>query len=101
MVRSLAAAALLHLPAQSSAADSDGGVRLAAMCASCHRLDGQDRDIPSIIGLDADKLAAKLAAFRSGERRSQLMHAVALSLTDEEIATVSRYLAGLRREAAP
>lgn len=92
---------LLQLPLQSLAADDSRGPPLAAICAACHRLDGRDAGIPSIIGLDRNKLSAKLEAFRRGERPSQLMHAVALSLSSEEIAVVAAYLATLRREAEP
>jgi cytochrome c553 len=34
-----------------------------------------------------------MAAFKSGERSSQIMHAVALSLSDGEIAALAEYLA--------
>jgi cytochrome subunit of sulfide dehydrogenase len=75
------------------AADNDRGAQLAAMCASCHRLDGRDKGIPSIVGLDKERLAGAMAAFKSGVRSSQIMHAVALSLSDGEIAALAEYLA--------
>ena len=88
------AASLATLVADlSAAADNDQGAQLAATCASCHRLDGRDAGIPSIIGLDAEKFAGVMQAFKSGERSSKIMHAVALSLSDEEIAVVARHLA--------
>jgi len=92
-------ALLLYVPSPSTAADSDRGTQLAAICAACHRLDGTDRDLPSIIGWDATKLAATMQAFRSGKRPSQIMHAMALSLTEDETAILARYLA--RRRAGP
>jgi cytochrome subunit of sulfide dehydrogenase len=94
---SIAAALLLlqlalHLgPAAATAADQ--GRQLAAMCASCHRLDGSDKGIPTIVGIDEKKLAAALLAYRASESPSHIMHAVALSLSDEEIASVAHYLA--------
>ena len=69
------------------------------MCASCHRLDGQDKGIPSIIGLDENKLAGMLAEFKSDKRKSQIMRVVALSLSDEEIAAVAHYLATRQKGA--
>ncbi|WP_079544710.1 c-type cytochrome [Bradyrhizobium lablabi] len=78
------------------AADNNRGAQLAATCAACHRLDGRDIGIPSIIGLDEGKLAGALQAFKSGER--SIMHTVALSLSSEEIATVVHYLAAQRKE---
>lgn len=87
-------AGLALLAGQSAmAAGADQGARLAATCASCHRLDGAGTGIPSIIGLDEDKLTGALFAYRTSESPNHIMHAVALSLTDEEIASVARYVA--------
>jgi cytochrome subunit of sulfide dehydrogenase len=85
---------------QSAAAENNRGAQLAAMCASCHRLDGRGHGIPSIIGLDAKKLADTLEAFRSGKRSSQIMHVVARSLSTEEIAALADYLAVQQRGSA-
>lgn len=81
-----------------TAADAARGARLAAICSSCHRLDGRDKGIPTIAGMDQKQLVASMAAFKSGARASQIMHAVALMLSDEEIATLANYLAALPRE---
>ena len=70
----------------SPAAENNQGAQLAAMCASCHRLDGLDKGIPSIIGLDENKLAGMMAEFKSDKRKSQIMGVVARSLSDEEVA---------------
>jgi len=75
------------------AADDSQGAQLAAICASCHRLDGRDKGIPSIVGLDQKQFVDVMAAFKSGERSSQIMHAIALSLSDGEIAALAAYLA--------
>ena len=99
IVFSVVAGTLLHFPSQSPAADTNDGAQLAAMCAACHRLDGHDSGIPSIIGLDPNDLAAKLEAFRTGESQSLLMHGVALSLTEAESASVARYLSTLRKDS--
>jgi len=63
------------------------------MCAACHRLDGLDKGIPSIIGLDENKLAGMMAEFKSDKRKSQIMGVVARSLTDAEVADLAHYLA--------
>ena len=85
-VLSIAASLVILLADRGTAAGNDRG-------ASCHRLDGHDKGIPSIVGLDKEKLAGAMAAFKSGERSSQIMRAVALSLSDDEIATLAEYLA--------
>jgi cytochrome subunit of sulfide dehydrogenase len=82
-----------------AAADNQQGAQLVATCASCHRLDGRDDGIPSIVGLEEKSLARTMLAYKSGERRSMIMQAVAASLSDEEIAAVAHYLAALRKES--
>ena len=77
----------------SQAAETNQGAQLAAMCAACHRLDGLDKGIPSIIGLDENKLAGMMAEFKSDKRKSQIMGVVARSLTDAEVADLAHYLA--------
>jgi cytochrome c553 len=63
------------------------------MCASCHRLDGGGKGAPNIIGVSEEKLAAALFTYRASESPNHIMHAIALSLSDEEIASVAHYLA--------
>ena len=80
-----------------TAAENEQGAQLAAMCAACHRLDGRDHGIPSIIGLEPKKLTETMEAFRTDKRSSQIMNVVARSLTTEEIATLAEDLAMQRR----
>jgi cytochrome subunit of sulfide dehydrogenase len=83
------------------AADNGRSAQLAATCASCHRLDGDDRGIPSITGLGEDRLTRAMFAYSSSEHPSRIMHAVALSLSDQEIASVARFLAAQDRKGTP
>jgi cytochrome subunit of sulfide dehydrogenase len=94
---SIAAGLFIILADRSPAADRDSGTQLAAMCASCHCLDGGDHGIPTILGIGPETLTRAMIAYRSSERPGHIMHAVALSLSDEEIATVARYLAALNK----
>jgi cytochrome subunit of sulfide dehydrogenase len=89
----LATGMLVLIANGSMAADDSRDAQLVAICASCHRLDGRDTGIPSIIGLDRGQFVDVMAAFKSGERSSQIMHAIALSLSDGEIAALAAYLA--------
>ncbi|WP_456635194.1 c-type cytochrome [Bradyrhizobium sp. USDA 10063] len=98
---SVAAALLMILADRGQAADRNGGAKLAAMCASCHRLDGGDGDIPTILGMEPEMLIRAMLAYRSRVRPSHIMRAVALSLSDEEIATLARYLAALNKQVRP
>jgi sulfide dehydrogenase cytochrome subunit len=98
MALSLAASPLV-LVALPSLAENDQGAQLAAMCAACHRLDGLDQGIPSIIGLDESKFAGIMAEFKSDARKSQIMGVVARSLSDAEIADLARYLAARQKRS--
>jgi cytochrome subunit of sulfide dehydrogenase len=82
---------------RSTATENEQGAQLAAMCAACHRLDGRDQGIPSIIGLDPKKLSEAMEAFRSGKRSSQIMNVVARSISTEEMAALAEYLAARKR----
>jgi cytochrome c553 len=92
----MAASAFLFV-AHDAAAENARGAELAAMCAACHRLDGRDRGIPSIVGLNQQKFTDLMEAFRSGKRSSQIMNVVARSLSTEEIAALAEYLATRKR----
>jgi len=98
---SIAAGSFILLADRSQAADRDAGAQLAAMCASCHRLDGGNGGIPTILGMSPEMLTRAMLAYRSRERPSHIMRAIALSLSDEEIATVARYLAALNKQVRP
>jgi cytochrome c553 len=95
----LAASSLALIIFSSPAAENNQGAQLAAMCAACHRLDGQDQGIPSIIGLDENKFAGMMAEFKSDKRKSQIMGVVARSLSNEEVAEVAHYLATRQKGA--
>ena len=83
------------LSSQAGAADTSQGAQLAAVCASCH---GGAGGIPAIVGQEAEKISAAMLAYRTVERPNHIMHAIALSLSDEEIASVARYIAAQKVE---
>jgi cytochrome subunit of sulfide dehydrogenase len=91
---SIATGALVPIANRSMAADDNRGAQLPQY-AHCHRLDGRDKGIPSIVGLNHKQFTDIMAAFKSGERSSQIMHAIALSLSDEEVSALAAYLAAL------
>ena len=93
VAKSAIAMGLVLLVNQSGAAGADQGAQLAATCASCHRLDGGGTDVPSIIRLGEERLINAMLAYRASESPNHIMHAIALSLSDEEIASVARYVA--------
>jgi cytochrome c553 len=90
----MAAGLALSVPELSFAADNGQGAQLAATCAACHRLDGHDVGIPSIVGLSEEQFSIAMRAFKSGP----IMRTMARSLSNEEIAILARYFAARGKE---
>ncbi len=93
----LCMAVLTALPAR---ADSGNTVAppIAGRCVACHGADGIGKapQYPNLQGQNAAYMDKQLRAFRSGERMDPWMSAMARSLTDAEIATLSAWFATLR-----
>lgn len=80
-----------------------GGVmsKGVAACASCHGPSGAGipAQFPRVAGQYPEYALAQLQAFRAGERSNdpnQMMRAIAVKLSDQEIKAVSEYMTGLR-----
>ncbi|WP_085025848.1 c-type cytochrome [Ensifer aridi] len=89
----LSLSAILLFPESSAPADVSQGAQIAATCASCHDPTGGGQGIPPIAALDEQTIVKAMLAFRASESPSLVMHAVALSLGDDELAATARYLA--------
>lgn len=81
------------------AAESDALPQLAA-CQSCHGVDGISTlpFAPHLAGQRSAYLVAQLQAFRAGERKSDIMNAVASQLNDEQINALAGFFSRLPRE---
>ena len=79
-----------------SAADAAFGQYLSSECVTCHRLDGQDKGIPSIVGWPADQFVAVLGAYRAKVRDNQIMQTIAARLSDDEMAALAAYYESLK-----
>jgi len=66
-------------------------------CGACHGANGLSvaPDIPNLAGQRARYLEKQLKAFRKGERKNEVMKAIAGQLDDAAIAALSAYFAGL------
>ena len=80
-----------------------GGVAAKGVpaCAACHAPNGagMPAQFPRIAGQHADYTVAQLKAFRGGQRTNdpaQMMRSTAAKMSDQEIAAVAEYIAGLR-----
>jgi len=69
------------------------GAQIAATCASCHGEAGADAAIPAIIGMGESEIIDAMRAYRSSAAPSHVMHAIALSLSEDELLAVARALA--------
>ena len=79
------------------AAEISQGAMLSNSCAACHGTDGNSPGaIPTLHGKSADFIERALKGFRSGERESTVMGRHATGYSDEEIALIADYFAGLK-----
>lgn len=89
--------ASLSISTATLAADISQGAMLSNSCAACHGTDGNSPGaIPSIHGKSAEFIDRALKEFRAGQRDSTVMGRHATGYTDEEIALIAEYFAGLK-----
>jgi cytochrome c553 len=85
------------------AARADGDVKAGAQkirtlqCQSCHGKDGISKlpGAPNLAGQSQDYMIAALGAYRSGERKNEIMNTIAQPLKDADIADVTAYYAAI------
>ena len=70
------------------------GAYLAQGCASCH---GTGTAIPTIVGRPEAELVDALLAYRNGNRIHDGMQTIARTLSDDDLAAVSAWLARGKR----
>lgn len=105
----LVAAVMSALTAHASTpnGDPDAGARKNAMCIGCHGIVGfktgfpEVYRVPKLYGQNAGYIAAALKAYKSGERSHPSMRAVALTLTEQEMADLGAYFESAVRGLPP
>jgi cytochrome c553 len=67
-------------------------------CAACHSANGAGLPgrFPRLAGQHPEYILEQLKLFRSGDRKNDIMHAIADRMTDPDLAAVADYAAGLR-----
>jgi cytochrome c553 len=86
--------------------DAAAGAKLNATCIGCHGIPGYQASfpevykVPMISGQNAKYIIAALNAYKKGERKHPTMHAVASSLSEQDIADLAAYYA-THGEATP
>jgi cytochrome c553 len=80
------------------AADVAAGRQKAAMCQTCHGIDGVGKlpDVPHIAGENTEYLVSQLDAFRSGERQHEQMSIIASGLSNEDIADLAAWYSSIQ-----
>lgn len=78
------------------------GKTAAAACAGCHGESGVSKTpgIPSLVGADPKYLVAAMKAYKSGQRRSDLMKSMLASVSDATMDQIALYYALQKAERA-
>ena len=82
-------------------ADIQAGRQKAQMCATCHGPMGLATmpNTPNLAGQPEIYLSNQLRAYRSGERRHEVMAVIAKPLSDDDIANLAAWFSSVRIEA--
>jgi cytochrome c553 len=85
------------LASSAFAGDAAAGKAKSVTCAACHGSNGisQIPMYPNLAGQKEQYLVLQMNAFRDGERKSMVMAPMAKGLSDEDIANLAAYYAGL------
>ena len=75
-----------------------GQERAAAVCSQCHgiKTPSADAPFPPLAGRDFAYLKSALEQYRDKTRKSDIMNAIAGSLTDNDISNVASYYSSLK-----
>jgi cytochrome c553 len=90
--------------AQDVKANAEAGAKKAAMCIGCHSIPGYQASfpevhkVPMIAGQNAKYLQAALAQYKTGDRKHPTMRAIAVSLSDQDMADLAAYYEALPAE---
>jgi len=85
----------------SQAADTAAGRQAFETCLGCHGAPNYvnvypSYHVPYLVGQHEQYLVAALKAYRDGDRSHPTMQANAASLSDDDIANIAAFLAGLK-----
>jgi cytochrome c553 len=88
--------------AVAASGDADAGKVKAAACAACHGSNGigSTDTYPNLAGQHSDYIVKQLKAFKAGDRKDPLMGSMAAPLSEQDMADVAAYFAGLPRSVA-
>ena len=83
------------------AGDPSRGVTISSSCMACHGKQGRGTAdyIPNLDGLPREVIYKELIDYRTGKRNYVIMNAVALGLSDQDIADVAAYYSSCSPES--
>ena len=105
--RALLAAALVAASGLSigvaQAGDAAAGQVRSRSCAVCHGTNGIAGmpNVPSLAAQNEQYLLKALGDYKSGARKDDMMNLIVQRLTDEDVANLAAYYAGLGMAAGP
>ncbi len=96
----LGACLVIGLAAQNRAEAGDakaGRAKAESVCAVCHGVDGLSKipEAPNLAGQNENYLVEQLTAFKSGERKNEMMSIVSQNLSDDDIANLAAYYSAI------
>lgn len=77
------------------------GKHLAQECTGCHRIDGIDNGIPSIVAWQEDVFVKTIEFYQRGERKNPVMVSVAGSLDEKQVRALAAYFGSLPKPSKP
>jgi cytochrome c553 len=86
-----------------AAGDAAAGRQKALACQTCHGLDGMSKlpQAPHLAGQPEEYLVKSLDDYRKGVRKNDMMSLVAQPLSDQDVADLAAYYAGIEIEVKP
>jgi cytochrome c553 len=94
----LGAALVIVSSAQAEAGDAKAGrTKAEAVCGVYHGVDGLAKipEAPNLAGQSESYLTEQITAFKSGERKNEMMSIVVQDLSDADIENLAAYYSGI------
>ena len=84
--------------AQAEAGDAKAGrAKAESVCGVCHGVDGLAKipEAPNLAGQSESYLTEQITAFKSGERKNEMMSVVVQDLSPDDIENLAAYYSGI------
>ena len=75
-----------------------GRAKAQSVCGVCHGVDGLTKipEAPNLAGQNESYLIEQMGAFKSGERKNEMMSVVVQDLSETDIENLAAYYSGIR-----